>query len=188
MVKVIIHLHAIIVILILLQSSSTKLKQFMYEDPQAGLVLLDGDKSLDGTVILRFGTPVKQIGDTTCWDKTIYLRIIHPNASINLSISNHGIPDFNFCLDNETEFNYTTIWVFDQRLMLTFYNSSNIATSEIMGLFITFEGEVLRNENGEIIERARSGIIQTNIKVVTISAFYMLEKGFAIAYGPGVGF
>ncbi|KAF0453083.1 hypothetical protein F8M41_001798 [Gigaspora margarita] len=115
--------------------------------------------------------------------------------------------------------------------MLTFYNSSNVTTSAIMGLFITFEGTVLStvklhdaliddeaikrywfvipnssskdgflfycrgttviswvhfntpNKNGEIIERARSGIIQTNIQIVTASAFYVLERGFALAYG-----
>ncbi|CAG8806919.1 1520_t:CDS:2, partial [Dentiscutata erythropus] len=39
------------------------------------------------------------------------------------------------------------------------------------------------NKNGEVIEIARSGIIQTNIKLITTSSFYVLEKGFAIAYG-----
>ncbi|CAG8545207.1 11173_t:CDS:10 [Dentiscutata erythropus] len=231
--KITVIVYAIIVILTLLPSPSSQLKQFTYKDPQAGLDLLDEDKSYDGTIILRFGNPMKQVnGSTTCWDNTIYLRIIYPNASISfLSISNHGIPDFNFCLANGTIFSYTTMWGFDQGLLLTFYNSSNVTTSAIMGLFITFEGAVLSttklhdnlidyggitsywlvvpnsssrdgflfycrgatviswihfntpNENGEIIERARSGIFQTNIKLVTTSAFYMLEKGFAIAYG-----
>ncbi|RIB22185.1 hypothetical protein C2G38_2243465 [Gigaspora rosea] len=233
MVKITIILHAIILILILLPSPSTQIKQFTYEDPQAGLDLLDEDKSHDGTTILRFGNPAKQVnGSTTCWDNIIYLRIIYPNASISfLSISNHGIPDFNFCLMNGTTNDYMTTWGFDQVFMLTFYNSSNVTTSAIMGLFITFEGTVLStvklhdaliddggikrywfvipnssskdgflsycrgttviswvhfntpNENGEIIERARSGIIQTNIKLITTSAFYVLERGFALAYG-----
>ncbi|CAG8677390.1 3397_t:CDS:2, partial [Dentiscutata heterogama] len=39
------------------------------------------------------------------------------------------------------------------------------------------------NENGEIIERAKSGIIQTKIKIVTTVSFYVLDKGFALAYG-----
>ncbi|CAG8631807.1 16370_t:CDS:2 [Dentiscutata erythropus] len=233
MVKVTVTLYAIIVILILLPSPSTQLKQFTYEDPQAGLDLLDDSKYSDGTIILRFGNPMKQVnGSTTCWDNTIYLRIIYPNASISfLSISNHGIPDFNFCLNNETETDYmTTTWGFDQKFMLTFYNSSNVTTSAIMGLFINFEGKILStvklhdaliddggiqgywfvipnsssndgflfycrgatviswvhfsapNKNGKIIEIANE-IVQTNIKIVTTSAFYMLEKGFAIAYG-----
>ncbi|CAG8681071.1 2395_t:CDS:10 [Gigaspora margarita] len=205
----------------------------MVKDPQAGLDLLDEDKSHDGTTILRFGNPAKQVnGSTTCWDNTIYLRIIYPNASISFfSISNHGIPYFNFCLVNGTTNDYITTWGFDQVFMLTFYNSSNVTTSAIMGLLITFEGTVLStvklhdaliddegikrywfvipnssskdgflfycrgttviswvhfntpNENGEIIERARSGIIQTNIQIVTASAFYVLERGFALAYG-----
>ncbi|KAF0453074.1 hypothetical protein F8M41_001790 [Gigaspora margarita] len=231
--KTAIILHVIIVILTLLPSLSTQLKQFTYEDPQPGLDLLDSDKSNDGTIILRFGNPVNQVnGSTTCWDNTIYLRIIHPNASISfLSISNHEIPDFNFCLKNRTRRDYMTMWGFNQKLMLVFYNSLNVKNSAIMGLFITFEGQILRtvklhgsliddggingywfvipkssssdgflfyccgatviswvhfstpNENGQVIERARSGIIQTNIKIVTTSAFYLLEKGFAIAYG-----
>ncbi|CAG8565477.1 6651_t:CDS:2, partial [Gigaspora rosea] len=225
--------HAIIVILTLLLSPSTQLKQFTYEDPQAGLDLLDQDKSNDGTIILRFGNPAKQVnGSTTCWDKTIYFRIIHPNASISFfSISNHGIPDFNFCLMEGTTNDYMTTWGFDQNFMLAFNNSSNVTTSAIMGLFITYEGKVLRtaklhdaliddggikrywfaipksssrdgfffycrgstvlswvhfstpNKNGIIIERARSGIIQTNVTIVTSSAFYVLERGFALAYG-----
>ncbi|CAG8738066.1 10534_t:CDS:2, partial [Gigaspora rosea] len=53
--------------------------------PQAGLDLLDEDKSNDGTIILRFGEPLIKInGTTTCWGRTIYLRIIHPNASIKV--------------------------------------------------------------------------------------------------------
>ncbi|CAG8556097.1 23609_t:CDS:2 [Gigaspora margarita] len=181
----VILLHAIIVILTLLLTPSTQLKQFTYEDPQAGLDLLDQDKSNDGTIILRFGNPAKQVnGSTTCWDKTIYFRIIHPNASISFfSISNHGIPDFNFCLIEGATNDYMTTWGFDQNFMLVFYNSSNITTSAIMGLVITFEGTILRDENGRIIERARSGIIQTNIKIVTTSAFYVLKRGFALAYG-----
>ncbi|KAF0441208.1 hypothetical protein F8M41_003881 [Gigaspora margarita] len=229
----VILLHAIIVILTLLLSPSTQLKQFTYEDPQAGLDLLDQDKSNDGTIILRFGNPAKQVnGSTTCWDKTIYFRIIHPNASISFfSISNHGIPDFNFCLIEGATNDYMTTWGFDQNFMLVFYNSSNITTSAIMGLVITFEGTILSSaklhdaliddggikrywfvvpnsssrdgfffycrgstvlswvhfsipdENGRIIERARSGIIQTNIKIVTTTAFYVLKRGFALAYG-----
>ncbi|CAG8552791.1 13150_t:CDS:2 [Gigaspora rosea] len=219
--------------LTLLPSLSTQLKQFTYKDPQAGLDLISEDKSNDGTIILRFGNPVKQVnGSTTCWDNTIYLRIIHPNASISFfAISNHGIPDFNFCLMNGTTYDYMTTWGFDQKLMIAFYNSSNVTTSAIMGLFINFEGTILRtvklhealpedggiagywlvvpnsssrdgfffyccgatviswihfstpNKNGEVIEITRSGIILTNIKIVTTSAFYVLERGFALAYG-----
>ncbi|KAF0487324.1 glycosyltransferase family 2 protein [Gigaspora margarita] len=230
----IILLHAIIVILTLLPSPSTQLKQFTYEDPQAGLDLLDKDKSNDGTIILRFGNPTKQVNRSTkCWDKTIYFRIIHPNASISFfSISNHEIPDFNFCLIEGTTNDYMKTWGFDQNFMLAFYNSSNVTTSAIMGIFITYEGKVLStanllhdaliddggikkysfvipnsssrdgffvychgstvlswihfstpNKNGEIFARARSGIIQTNVNIVTTSAFYVLERGFALAYG-----
>ncbi|CAG8716619.1 4641_t:CDS:2 [Gigaspora margarita] len=183
--KLTIILHAIIIILTLLPSHSTQLKQFTYKDPQAGLDLLSEDKSNDGTIILRFGNPVKKVnGSTTCWDNTIYLRIIHPNASISFfAISNHGIPDFNFCLMNGTTYDYMTTWGFDQKFMIIFYNSSNLTTSAMMGLFINFEGKILRNENGEIIEIAKSGIIQTNIQIVTATAFYVLERGFALAYG-----
>ncbi|CAG8652295.1 16525_t:CDS:2, partial [Cetraspora pellucida] len=166
-----------ILILTLLPSPSTQLRQFTYEDSQTGLDLLDNDKSSDGTVILRFGYPISQVNGIKCWDKTIYLRIIHPNASISFfTISNHGIPDFNFCLkNNKTTADYTTIWGFDQGLMITYYNSSNLMTSAIMGLFINFEGTIIRF--------SESGIIQTNISIVTTSSFYVLEKGFAIAYG-----
>ncbi|CAG8676226.1 28856_t:CDS:10 [Gigaspora margarita] len=232
--KSIIILYTFFAILILLPSQSSQLKQFTYEDPKTGLDLLDNDKSNDGTIILRFGNPVKQVnGSTTCWSKTLYFRIIYPNASIGFfSISNHGIPDFNFCLKSSSERDYTSLWGFDQGFMLIFYNSSNVTTSAIMGTFITFEGKVLStvrlhdpiidyggienylliipnsnsrdgflfycrsptviswvhfntpNENGEIIVKAKSGIIQTNFKnIVTISAFYMLERGFVLAYG-----
>ncbi|CAG8563609.1 23543_t:CDS:10 [Cetraspora pellucida] len=148
MVKFTIILY-VIILLSLLPSPSTQLQRFTYQDPQAGLDLIDYDKSNDGTIILRFGKPITQVnGSTMCWDKTIYLRIIHPNASISFfSISNHDIPDFNFCLINGTNNDYTKIWGFDQGLMLlTFHDSSNATTSAIM-------------------------------------AFYVLERGFAIAYG-----
>ncbi|CAG8658329.1 1482_t:CDS:10 [Dentiscutata erythropus] len=234
MVKFIVILYAIFALLLLLPSPSTQLNQFTYEDPEAGLDLLDDDKSNDGTIILRFGKPLINInGSTACWTKTIYLRIIHPNASISFfSISNHSVPDFNFCLKDGSTRDYTTIWGFDQELiLLTYYNSSNVTTSAIMGLFITFEGKVISTtklhdalidyggilkywlvipisspsdgflfycrgasviswihysapkNDGEVIERARSGIIKTNIKVVTVTAFYVLERGFAIVYG-----
>ncbi|CAG8666125.1 43771_t:CDS:10, partial [Gigaspora margarita] len=192
----IILLHAIIVILTLLPSPSTQLKQFTYEDPQAGLDLLDKDKSNDGTIILRFGNPTKQVNG------------------------------------KGTTNDYMKTWGFDQNFMLAFYNSSNVTTSAIMGIFITYEGKVLStanllhdaliddggikkysfvipnsssrdgffvychgstvlswihfstpNKNGEIFARARSGIIQTNVNIVTTSAFYVLERGFALAYG-----
>ncbi|RIB25923.1 hypothetical protein C2G38_2138538 [Gigaspora rosea] len=232
--KSIIILYTFFAILILLPSQSSQLKQFTYEDPQTGLDLLDNDKSNDGTIILRFGNPVKQVnGSTTCWDKTLYFRIIYPNASIGFfSISKHGIPNFNFCLKSNAARDYTSLWGFDQGFMLIFYNSSNLTTSAIMGIFITFEGAVLSkvklhdpiidyggiesylliipnsnsrdgflfycrsatviswvhfntpNANGEIVEKAKSGIIITNFKtIVTISAFYILERGFVLAYG-----
>ncbi|KAF0409681.1 hypothetical protein F8M41_008337 [Gigaspora margarita] len=219
-VKFIVVLYIAFALLSLLPSPSTQLNQFTYEDLQAGLDLLDEDKSNDGTIILRFGKPLIRInGSTTCWDMTIYLRIIHPNASVSFfSISNHNVPNFNFCLKNGTTRDYTTIWGFDQGLVLIYYNSSNVSTSAIMGLFMTFEGTVISgilkywvavsissprdgflfyccgalviswihfsapNSNGEIIEIA-SEIIQTKIKVVSVTAFYVLERGFAIAYG-----
>ncbi|CAG8705841.1 13237_t:CDS:2, partial [Cetraspora pellucida] len=138
MVKFTIILY-VIILLSLLPSPSTQLQRFTYQDPQAGLDLIDYDKSNDGTIILRFGKPIAQVnGSTMCWDKTIYLRIIHPNASISFfSISNHNIPDFNFCLINGTNSDYTKIWGFDQGLiLLTFHDSSNATTSAIMEMVV----------------------------------------------------
>ncbi|CAG8590312.1 4907_t:CDS:2, partial [Scutellospora calospora] len=223
---------ALLSLLSLFPSPSSQLEQFTYQDPLTGLDLCDDDKSNDGTIILRFGIPISQVnGSTTCWDKTIYLRIIHPNASISFySISNHGIPDFNFCLKGKTMKDYTTIWGFDQGLiLLTYYNSSNVTDSAIMGLIMTFEGTILSTiklhdalinyggivsynlvipisspsdgflffcrsasiiswvhfnaPDGEVIEITRSGIIQTNISIATSTGLYVLERGFAIAYG-----
>ncbi|CAI2165009.1 15324_t:CDS:2 [Funneliformis geosporum] len=114
-----------------------------FTDPENDLFLTKRTLYVDGTILVQLQRPHPSIPN--CWDPILHYHIYHPNNTMSsIKITDHGVPEFNFCLMEDGKTNYLTVTSLNSGFfILSYYNTVEKSSASLFGITISWEGKVL---------------------------------------------